>query len=153
EVLRLQPNLAEGFNQLGVIQGRRGRLKEAIDSYRRAVEIQPGTVRYRSNLAYALQKNGQTGEARAEYNEALALSKTWPQAAGQAAWTLSTHPDSNRRDALAALELAEPACQATDYQESRLLEVLAAVLAEAGRFEEAANMAQRAMELLPAGER
>jgi Flp pilus assembly protein TadD len=150
EALRLEPDQAEGHNQLGIVLGRQRKWEEAAACFRRAMELQPGVVRYRCNLAHALHQAGQTGPARAEYDQALALSRTWPQAAAGEAWRLATHPNPKQRDGARAVELAEQACQATPSPDGRLLDVLAAAQAEAGRFDEAVQTAEQALKVLPA---
>jgi len=51
-----------------------GHLDEAIGYYRRAVELNPLEMLPRLHLAFALQADGRIGEARAEANDALAVS-------------------------------------------------------------------------------
>ena len=45
------------------------------------------------------------------------------------------------------LALGEKACRATEFKDPMLLDTLAAAYAEAGRFQEAVNTAQRGIEL------
>jgi hypothetical protein len=111
------------------------------------VELQPGNVPFRCNLALALQVSGQTAAGRAEFDRALEMSPTWPRAAARAAWPLATHPEARRRDGLLALQLAWQACLATGHQQPELLDALAAAWAEVGQFDQAVPAARKAAEL------
>ena len=60
------------------------------------------------------------------------------------AWTLATDGDTARRNGTRAVELAEKACQQTQYQKTIMVGTLAAAYAEAGRFDDAIATAQKA---------
>ena len=70
-----------------------------------------------------------------------------PSAINNVAWSLATNPDSTKRDGTLAVKLAEDACQRTQYQETILVGTLAAAYAEVGRFNDASNTAELAIEL------
>ena len=63
------------------------------------------------------------------------------------AWVLATDPDAANRNGAEAVELAGRACAVTDYQNPVLMGTLAAAYAEAGKFKEAIEIAQRARNL------
>ncbi|HEV2693624.1 MAG TPA: acyltransferase family protein [Verrucomicrobiae bacterium] len=67
-----------------------------------------------------------------------------PVANNNLAWSLATNPDASKRNGARAVELAESACQQTQYQEIVMVGTLAAAYAEAGRFEDAITATQRA---------
>jgi hypothetical protein len=67
-----------------------------------------------------------------------------------AAWQYATSPDAERRNGAYAVELAEGACELTQYQQTFMVCTLAAAYAETGRFEEAISTAQRACALASA---
>jgi len=52
-----------------------------------------------------------------------------------AAWQYATSPDAERRNGAYAVELAEGACELTQYQQTFMVCTLAAAYAETGRFE------------------
>lgn len=64
------------------------------------------------------------------------------------AWLLATDPEAARRNGALAVKFAEDACKRTHYQETVMVETLAAAYAEAGRFEEAASTAQKACDMI-----
>ncbi|MGA2787245.1 MAG: tetratricopeptide repeat protein [Verrucomicrobiota bacterium] len=60
------------------------------------------------------------------------------------AWTLATSRETNIRNGPRAVQLAEYACKLMHYRVTLLVGTLAAAYAEAGRFEDAVSMAQKA---------
>jgi tetratricopeptide (TPR) repeat protein len=62
--------------RLGVIEADKGRLDEAIDDYRQALEIAPKSSVTRNNLGLALQRQGDLEGAAAEYRYSVELEPT-----------------------------------------------------------------------------
>ena len=73
-----------------------------------------------------------------------------PKAKSALAWLLATCPDDARRDGPRALNLAEAACDATDFSNPNLLSTLAAAHAENGDFSKALEYVQRAISIVEA---
>jgi hypothetical protein len=63
------------------------------------------------------------------------------------AWMLATSFEATNRNGTLAVELAERACDRTQYRITTLVGTLAAAYAEAGRFEEAISTAEKACAL------
>jgi lipopolysaccharide biosynthesis regulator YciM len=63
------------------------------------------------------------------------------------AWALATSPDASKRDGKRAVQLAERACDLTQYQQPIMVGTLAAAYAEAGRFDDAVATAQKARDI------
>jgi peptidoglycan/LPS O-acetylase OafA/YrhL len=68
-----------------------------------------------------------------------------PEAGNNLAWSLATNPDADKRNGIRAIDLAEDACQQTQYKKTAMVGTLAAAYAEAGRFDEAIATAQKAI--------
>jgi tetratricopeptide (TPR) repeat protein len=147
----------EQLSLLGVALSRMGEWSYAVAACERAVQVrevqarllthpdQKALAMYRRQLAYALQGAGRSAEASREYAAALALDPNWPAAAGQRAWQLATDPDPAFRDPPEALEMASQACQALPEPPAGILDSLAAALAAAGNYNQAAATARRAL--------
>jgi tetratricopeptide (TPR) repeat protein len=71
DVVEKSPNKFRPHQNLGESLDAAGRLGAAEREFRRAVEIEPGSIVARTSLATILQKSGRPGEAEAEYREAL----------------------------------------------------------------------------------
>ena len=78
---------------------------------------------------------------------ATSLMPVEPVANNNLAWALATSPDANNRNGVRAVELAEDACQRTQFKQTIMVGTLAAAYAEAGRFDEAIATAQQACAL------
>ena len=63
------------------------------------------------------------------------------------AWTLATNPNASIRNGREAVELAERAVRLSGGQQPAILDTLAAAYAEAGRFPDAVQTAEKALEL------
>jgi tetratricopeptide (TPR) repeat protein len=72
-VVRLDPEFADGQNNLANVLLASHRESEAIDHYRDAIRLQPGFATAHNNLGLALERLGRTAEAIREYEEALKL--------------------------------------------------------------------------------
>jgi len=63
--------LTEVYNNLGVVEGRRGRRASAVEYFTKAVNADPKDPDYRFNLAVALYKNGDSTGAVRQLHEEL----------------------------------------------------------------------------------
>jgi tetratricopeptide (TPR) repeat protein len=86
----------------------------------------------------------QLSNAVSHYQRALGLNTNSVPALNNLAWLRATAPDPGLRNGDEAVELAERACQLTQYKEAFLIGTLAAAYAEAGRFDDAVITAQKA---------
>jgi tetratricopeptide (TPR) repeat protein len=103
--------------------------------------------------AEALLAKGQAAEAIARYTEALRMEPDLSVALNNLAWIRAAHSQAQFRNGAEAVRLAERACRVTGYQQPMLVGTLAAAYAEAGRFDEATAMAEKARALaLAAGQ-
>ena len=93
---------------------------------------------------------GRGAEAVNQYRQALASVPDLVPALNNLALILATDRDATNRNGAEAVQLAERACALTDHQTPVLIGTLAAAYAEAGRFNEAIETAQRAHDLAQA---
>ena len=128
----------------------RGQFDEAIESYRKALQINSNRPETFLHLGMTLGQAGRTREAVAQYREALRLNPNLAGALNNLAWVLAASPDDELRNGPEAVRLAERACELTHYGEPSFLETLAAAYAEAGRFPEAVTAEEKAEQLATA---
>ncbi len=150
EVLKIKPDYPEAHNNLGVCLSQQGRLDEAIPQYQKALEIQPGNASAQYNLGSGYFLLGRLDEAILHYQKALEIQPDYMAAQNQLAWLLATCPKASLRNGNKAVELAERANQLAGGGDPLILCTLAAACAEAGRFPEAVETAQRALHLADA---
>jgi len=146
--LARSPNQAEAQYNLASALLRRGRTDEAIARYQKVLELQADNADAYANLGSAYLAKSSPKEAIAAYRNALRISPENVPAQSNLAWILATASDSSLRNGSEAVVLAEQAESESSRSENHpiLLRILAAAYAEAGRFGEAKQTAQRALE-------
>jgi spermidine synthase len=128
-----------------------GRIDEAIDHFSQAVRFKPNFVAAHNNLAHTFVMAGRFDSALEHFYEALRLKPDSAAALSGIASILVNHPDPAVRDPNRAIEFASRAAALTGYNDSVVLETLAAAFAAAGQFDRAAITLQIAVDLASAG--
>jgi len=121
---------------------------EGIADFTRTLQLDPNHL---SALEYRELGYRHLGEAAKQLADARAICRLRPddfERANHTAWELATHPDQQVRDGAAALELAEKACALTKNADFRMLDTLAAALAESKKFRRAVDAQQQAIGLV-----
>jgi Flp pilus assembly protein TadD len=144
EAVRLRSNDAEIRLRVGDVLAEAGRTGEACRQFSEAIRINPTNAMIHAHVALALERLAQIREAVAQYQQALRLDAGMPVVLNNLAWILASNPDPQIRNGAEAVRLAEQACALTRYQEATLVSTLGAAYAEAGRFEQAVEMARKA---------
>lgn len=99
--------------------------------------------------ARAWMRTGRPGEAVADFERSIEIAPNLSSARTELAWLLATTAEDGVRDGGKAVEHALVACELTGRKDSRALEALAAGYAETGRFREAVETQQEAVEAAP----
>ena len=76
----LNPNYADGFNNLGIILHELGRQDEAIEAYTKAFTIKPDFAQAYNNIGITFENQIKLGEAIEAYNKALLLKPDYAEA-------------------------------------------------------------------------
>jgi protein O-mannosyl-transferase len=147
KALQSSPEYAEAHYNLGSAFLRMGRVDEAIAHYQKALEINPDYVDAHINLGNALLQKGRVDEAMAHFEKALQIAPANPIVLNSLAWVLATSAEAPLRNGNRAVELARQANAITGGTNPIILHTLAAALAEAGRFGDARESVQKAIEL------
>lgn len=131
-----------------------GKLEEALKDYDTAIKKavthsgNPKDKRlayFLYNRGYAYEHAGHIKEALAEYQRTIELDPGYPDAHGNTAWILATHPDATIRNAPKALEYALIEAKRTKMNSAAALDTLAAAYAANGQFDEARRHQQQAV--------
>jgi tetratricopeptide (TPR) repeat protein len=142
--LAIDPNYVKAHYNLGQLLRKESHWRAAAGHYQAALRCNPNDVPTHLNLAGVLQELGQSAEAVSHYEEALRLDPSSTEALNNLAWLLATSPQSSLRNGARAVELAERACTLSEFKQPIMIGTLAAAFAEAGRFEEAIQAAEKA---------
>ncbi len=143
--LQINPGYVDALNNLGSALRQKGRVDEAISHYQEALKIKPDFAGAHYNLGNALLQKGSMSEAIAHFQMALQLEPADPGVQNNLAWLLAACPEASLRNGNKAVELARQANALTGGKNPIILHTLAAAYAEAGRFSEAMETAQRAL--------
>jgi tetratricopeptide (TPR) repeat protein len=146
--LLLEPGFLDARYRLGLVLAGLGVLEGAISELTIVANSNPEHADAQGNLGSLLSRAGQPQQALRHYRKALELRPAWTEVMTALANTLVTAPDPNAADVQEAVRLAEKAAELTNYSQSPVLEALAAVYAEAGRFDAAAATEQKVIDLL-----
>ena len=145
----LKPDAAAVHEKLGMFCLRHNRPDEALTQLKEALRLQPDAPAH-CHLGLALSMQGNDAEAIRQYEAAIQLTPDSAEALNDFAWLLATTPDGHLRDGPRAVALAEQACRLTNFKEPTLVGTLAAAYAEAGRFTDAEQTAEKAVALAEA---
>jgi tetratricopeptide (TPR) repeat protein len=119
----------------------------AFQAYRKAAMLDPSLATAYSRLAGLLAAANQPAQALAFYGRAIALDPKDPRPWNSRAWLRATYRDPAFRDGRLAVADAQRAAELSGQRDASILDTLAAALAEAGDFAEAARWETRAIEL------
>jgi tetratricopeptide (TPR) repeat protein len=132
---------------LGLWHLHQGDRVRAASQFEIAARLNPQHPEIASNLGDLLALQGHAAEAVEAYRRALAEQPDRPGTLNNLAVILSTNSDPKLRDGPAAVQAALRACELTNYTNTGFVFTLAAAYAEAGQFDDAVRVAERARNL------
>ena len=147
EALRINPNDAKVYNNLGVLMVGQNKKNEAVELFNKALHIDPSYAGAYYNLGKIFENEGRIEEAIFNYRKAINSNKDMIQILYHLSWILATHEDVKYRNGKEAVKLAEKLCEVTQNIQPLALDALAAAYAETGQFNEAVLTAQKALNL------
>ncbi|AFL72916.1 tetratricopeptide repeat protein [Thiocystis violascens] len=175
--LRLAPGDAETLNSLGRAYQSQQRLEDAVDSYRKALEIQSDSPEIWNNLGISQQSQGYPNQALASFERALTLQPDYVKAhnsrgralreLGRVEEALACHDralnldpknaDAHNNRGLTLMLLGRIGEAIASYTQALLLRpedadtliVLGLALSDVGRFDEALTCYKHALAIAP----
>jgi Flp pilus assembly protein TadD len=147
QVLQIKPDDALAHSNLGAALYQKGNLDGAIAQYRQALQSDSNSTLARINLANALLQKGTLAEAVTQIQKLSQINPDTLEVQNDLAWTLATAPQASLRNGNQAVELAQQVNQLTGGTNLIFLRTLAAAFAETGRFADARQSAQKAIDL------
>ncbi|MGB8853781.1 MAG: tetratricopeptide repeat protein [Pirellulales bacterium] len=133
-------------SQLGMLYLAAKQPREAVRRFTRALEIDDEHFASRRGRSDALISIGDHPAAIQDLEKAHALKPDDTGVLNNLAWLLATSPDDTIRDGKRAVELAQKACELTEWKEPHIISTLAAGHAEAGDFAKAREFSQKAVD-------
>jgi len=147
ENLRLRPDDPASHSSMGELLSSLGQPAESLPHFREAIRLLPDYLGAHINMGIALQTLGRHEEALRCFREALRLEANDADACNNIAWLRATCPNEALRSGAEAVKMATQACRLTENGNPNMLDTLAAAYAEAGRFKEATETANKAIAL------
>ena len=98
-------------------------------------------------LAQAMFRQNKPDEAAYYYKQAIRIEPNWDKPINNLAWILATSKRTKPSNRAEAIHLAERACKLTNYQDPGTLDTLAVAYAAMGRFTEAVDTGQKAIDI------
>jgi Flp pilus assembly protein TadD len=145
--LQIKPNYAEVHYNLANALLKSAQISEAITHYQISLQMKPNDVDAQNNLGVALLQEGRVDEAITSYEMALELQPKNTRAQANLAWALAISTEKSPVKGAIAVSLARQAIGLSGGENPTLLRILAASYAQARRFSDAVETAQRALEL------
>jgi tetratricopeptide (TPR) repeat protein len=150
EALRLNPNAALAHVNLGTLLADMGRFDDATREYSEAARLAPEDPRPDYLMGKASLRRGQSAEAVKHFRDALRLAPNDFQTLTWLARVLASDENAAVRNGPEAVSLAQHANELTGGEQPFVLDTLAMAYAEAGRFKDAQEAVQKALELASA---
>src|SRR6266496_2600170 len=151
KAVKLRPGYGDPYLNLGTVLFQQGRISDAIAQWQMALATQPNDAGFHTALGNAFLKGELPKDAIAEYEHAARISTQDPVPRNNLAWLLATSSDASIRDGNRAIELAKQAVRLSHGKDPNYLRTLAAAFAESGRFAEAKETAQQALQVAERG--
>jgi tetratricopeptide (TPR) repeat protein len=123
----------------------------AIEHLQKTLSLQPDNVAASNDLGVLFASEGEISKAIAAWRQTLSFDPDNADAANDLAWVLATATDATLRNGNEAVRLAQIAIR-NGGENPVSLRTLSAALAEHGRFDEAAGVAERAENLAKANQ-
>jgi len=124
-----------------------GQAQPASSHYLHALKVDPKVAEVEEQLALMLLNALGHEQANDFFDRAIQIRPQWVLLINEMAWILATNPDTARRDAGRAIELASRAADLSSGDDPNILDTLAAAHAASGDYVSAATIAKQAVEL------
>jgi tetratricopeptide (TPR) repeat protein len=140
------PQLDDAYLALATLRRKQGRLHDAATVLEKGAAARPGTPAIQQRLVDVYMELPDPARAVAACRRIRERTPQDWMATAKLAFILATAPDAHLRDGSEALNLAQEADRASGHRDPRVLNSLAAALAESKRFPEATVAAREAIQ-------
>ncbi|MFK7911310.1 MAG: tetratricopeptide repeat protein [Akkermansiaceae bacterium] len=149
KALELGGESANKLVNVGLTKAAMGKRKESVELYQKALALDANHFRANREMGGIQLEAGKRLDALRYFNRAHASRPGDFATANNLAWLLATVPNPELRDGAKAVQLAQMIAKMTNYRDPSVLDTLAAAYAEAGQFDKAVAVSQKALSLSP----
>lgn len=135
---------------IGDIMVKQRRVDDAIAHYNKAVQLKHAMPIVHNHLAGLYFQQKKNEQALTHWRHALDIKPDWIDVLNNIAWTKSVYENESFYNPSEAVELAQKACELTEFKRPDLLDTLSVTYAAMGRFPEAIKTAEKALKLAQA---
>lgn len=146
QVIQLDPGNATAYQFRGQAYIQKGDYDKAIDDANSALKLNPDNPEATAMRGNAYASKGLYDKAIEDYHGITASDPDFAEAYNAEAWLYATCPKAEIRNGAKALELAQKACDLTEFKDASFIDTLAAAEAEAGKFDDAVKHQQQAVD-------
>ena len=148
--LELNPKNIDALNNLALIKMRRQKHDEAIKLFTKTLQLEPTNITALNNLGFLFLEKENFDQAVNCYKKSLQSDPDQVSILNNLAWLAATR-SNNWLKPDQVIEMAIRVCELTDYKTPNALDTLAAAYAAAGKFPQAVETAQKALNLALSG--
>lgn len=149
-VLQIDPSFLLARVNLGNALVQEGEPDQAVVQFQKVLAASPTNADVHLNLGLCYFQLGRIADAKSQYEQALQLNPNDARIQNNLAWLLAAGPSVSLRDGSQAVFHAMEANVMTGGANPIILHTLAAAYAQAGRFSEAVQTEQQAVQLAEA---
>jgi tetratricopeptide (TPR) repeat protein len=149
QAIRIKPDDAKAHCNLGAVYHSLGRYQDAIDACKQAIRIKPDLTEAYNNLGIVMKAQGNYDEAIENFARVVQLQPDAVEPRNDLALLIVKHPELKDHNIEEAISLARRTCELTNYRNAAFLDTMALAYSSAGRFSEAVNTAQAALNIDP----
>jgi tetratricopeptide (TPR) repeat protein len=146
--LTIEPNSPETHQNIAIALATKGDLKKAAQHFERSLQLDPNSPDIYYNLGRLYSQKGDLEKAIKSWKQGLELRPEWPQVLNNIAWLMTTQ--KSVRNPEEALGFALQACELTNFEHPVFLDTLGAAYAATGKFDQAIETAQKAINIVTA---
>ncbi len=139
--------IAGFYRRTGSLLARARKYGTAAEAFQSGLVFLPDSSEIRADLAVALQADGNFRDALKHFRQLREEQPDQIAILNSLAWILATASDADLLQPREAIELAERACELSEYQLAETMDTLAAAHAAAGDYPRAVETAQRGIAL------
>jgi len=154
EALKLEPDNPYVYYNMALAMSEQGQYDQAIEHFNKTLRAKPDWPDAHYNLGNVYYQQGRLSLAIAHWLETIKSKPDSAKALNSLAWVLAATEDTEVQNPADAVKFAERACELTNYKNPGAMDTLAVAYAAVGKFDQAIETAEKAIELaLSAGKK